>query len=196
MAQWWAHSMGRLRCRLSVVCLSSVIIFKHLLSINRWTNRSLNSCGAFLGSGEQKFLSGVKVTSPKWPQCPYMIKSLQKMFYSVSSGTIGLKLGMWHWGLNLVIFSSNYNPWLTFDAKVKFGQFCFCIGESENAMTAMTQIFFSGTMGRLPWNLICSIGALGHLYLFEWWPCVDLDLFYAEVKFGHLCFYMGKIENC
>ena len=28
--------------------------------------------------------------------------------------------------------------------------------------------------------------------LFKWWPWVDLDLFYGKVKFGPLCFYMGK----
>ena len=28
--------------------------------------------------------------------------------------------------------------------------------------------------------------------LFKWWPWVDLHLFYAKVKFGPLCFCMGK----
>ena len=28
--------------------------------------------------------------------------------------------------------------------------------------------------------------------LFKWWPWVDLDLFYGNVKFGSLCFCMGK----
>ena len=28
--------------------------------------------------------------------------------------------------------------------------------------------------------------------LFKWWPWVDLDLFYGKVKFGPLCFCMGK----
>ena len=28
--------------------------------------------------------------------------------------------------------------------------------------------------------------------LFKGWPWVDLDLFYSKVKFGLLCFYMGK----
>ena len=31
--------------------------------------------------------------------------------------------------------------------------------------------------------------------LFKLWPWVDLDLFYAKVKFGHIGFCMGKIEN-
>ena len=28
--------------------------------------------------------------------------------------------------------------------------------------------------------------------LFKWWPCVDLDLCYGEVKFDPLCFCMEK----
>ena len=28
--------------------------------------------------------------------------------------------------------------------------------------------------------------------LFKWWPWVDHDLFYGKVKFGPLCFCMGK----
>ena len=28
--------------------------------------------------------------------------------------------------------------------------------------------------------------------LFKWWPWVDLDLFYGNVKFSPLCFIMGK----
>ena len=31
--------------------------------------------------------------------------------------------------------------------------------------------------------------------LFKLWPSVDLDLFYAKVKFGHIGFCMGKSEN-
>ena len=28
--------------------------------------------------------------------------------------------------------------------------------------------------------------------LFKWWPLVDHDLFYGKIKFGPLCFCMGK----
>ena len=31
--------------------------------------------------------------------------------------------------------------------------------------------------------------------LFKLWPWVNLDLFYATVKFGHIDFCMGKSEN-
>ena len=32
--------------------------------------------------------------------------------------------------------------------------------------------------------------------LFNWWPWVDLDLFYSKVKFGPSCFCMGKRFSC
>ena len=30
--------------------------------------------------------------------------------------------------------------------------------------------------------------------LFKLWPWIDLDLFYAKVKFGHIGFCMGKVK--
>ena len=37
-------------------------------------------------------------------------------------------------------------------------------------------------------------GAPVHHNLFKWWPLSDLDLFYGKVKFGYLCFSMGRSE--
>ena len=37
-----------------------------------------------------------------------------------------------------------------------------------------------------------ALGPWAHHGLFKWWPEVYLDLFYGKVKFGLLCFYMGK----
>ena len=34
-----------------------------------------------------------------------------------------------------------------------------------------------------------------HHNLFKWWPWIDLHLFYAKIKFGHLCFCMGKSKR-
>ena len=45
-----------------------------------------------------------------------------------------------------------------------------------------------------PWNLVTfSMGVLPRL--FKKWPWVNLDPFYAKVKFGHIGFCMGKSEN-
>ena len=40
------------------------------------------------------------------------------------------------------------------------------------------------------WHVALGTQALQSLY--KWWPWVDLDLFYGKVKFGPLCFCMGK----
>ena len=46
--------------------------------------------------------------------------------------------------------------------------------------------------GRWPRNLVCGIGCSSTTKFVQWWPWVDLDLFYGKVKFGPLCFCMGK----
>ena len=48
---------------------------------------------------------------------------------------------------------------------------------------------------RWPWNLVCSIVYGSTTKLFKLWPWVDLDPFYAKVKFDHIGFCMGKTEN-
>ena len=40
------------------------------------------------------------------------------------------------------------------------------------------------------WHAASSVPVLPSL--FKWWPWVDLDLFYSKVKFGPMCFCMGK----
>ena len=46
--------------------------------------------------------------------------------------------------------------------------------------------------GRWPWNLVCSIGCSSTTKFVQMVTWVDLDLFYDKVKFGPLCFCMGK----
>ena len=46
--------------------------------------------------------------------------------------------------------------------------------------------------GRWPWILVCIMGARVLPSLFKWRPWIDSDLFYGKVKFGPLCFCMGK----
>ena len=41
-------------------------------------------------------------------------------------------------------------------------------------------------------TLYAALGAQVLPSLFKWWPWIDLDLFYGKVKFGPLCFCMGK----
>ena len=47
-------------------------------------------------------------------------------------------------------------------------------------------------------DLECWYVALGAQLLpsmFKWWSWVDIDLFYNMVKFGPLCFCMGKVKT-
>ena len=74
------------------------------------------------------------VTWPRWPPCPYMVKTLK----------------------NLLLQNQ-----LTNDLETWYVALCMWV---------------------LP-------------RVFKLSPWVDLDIFYAKVKFGHIGFYMGKSEN-
>ena len=41
-------------------------------------------------------------------------------------------------------------------------------------------------------SLFAALGTQVQPRLVKWWPWVDLDLFYSKIKFGPLCFCMGK----
>ena len=62
--------------------------------------------------GELKFVQTVKVTYPRWPPCPYMVKAL-KIFFSGTKKPMTLKLGMQHRVLKYYQFCSNDDPGLT-----------------------------------------------------------------------------------
>ena len=63
--------------------------------------------------GEQKFVQTVLVTRPRWLPCPYMVKTLKKIFFSGTKRTMILKLGMQHRVLGYYQVCSNDDPWLT-----------------------------------------------------------------------------------
>ena len=86
------------------------------------------------GMGERKFVQMVQVIWPRWPPCPYMVKTLK----------------------NLLLWNQKAD-------------------DLESWYAA------SGT--RVLPNLL------------KWCPWVDVDLFYDKVKFGPLCFCMGKRKN-
>ena len=48
---------------------------------------------------------------------------------------------------------------------------------------------------RWSWNLYVALSMQLLPRLFKLWPLVELDPFYAKVKFDHIGFYMGKSEN-
>ena len=63
--------------------------------------------------GEQRFVQTVLVTLPRWPPCPYMVKTL-KIFFSGTKTPMTLKLGMQHRVLEYYQVCSNDDPGLTF----------------------------------------------------------------------------------
>ena len=75
------------------------------------------------------------VTLPRWPPCPYMVKTLQKSSSTEPVGLISTKLGMSHHWLLPIIVCSNDDGRVDLDlfySKVKFGNIGLSIGKSEN----------------------------------------------------------------
>ena len=65
-----------------------------------------------LWDGGQKFAQTVLVTWPRWPPCPYMVKTL-KIFFSGTKRPMTFKLSMHHRVLEYYQVSSNDDPGLT-----------------------------------------------------------------------------------
>ena len=123
-AHWWAYSISR---HPSSVCQH----FQTSSPQKPLGHLKPNFMWRLYGSGERKFLQTVMVIWPRWPPCPYMVKTLK----------------------NLLLRNQKANDLETWHAA-------------------------SGTQV-LPNSC-------------KWWSWVDLDLFYGKVKFGPLCFCMGK----
>ena len=64
------------------------------------------------GMWEQKFVQPVQVTWPRWPPCPYMVKTL-KIFFSGTKKPMTLKVDMQHRVLEYYQVCSNDDPGLT-----------------------------------------------------------------------------------
>ena len=65
------------------------------------------------GSGERKFVRGVWVTRPRWPPCPYMVKTLQK---SLLQNQRDNDLAAWYvalgpWAHHSLLQSKQLNAW-------------------------------------------------------------------------------------
>ena len=74
------------------------------------------------GMGEQKFVQMILVTWPRWPPCPYIVKTLQKIFFFRTTKQMTLKLGIQHWGLISYKVCSNDDPGLTLTyARTQYG---------------------------------------------------------------------------
>ena len=66
----WAYSIGRLRC------CSSIIWCPH--SSNIFSSETSGPVKASMSFREKKFVQMIHVLRPRWPPCPYMVKTLPK----------------------------------------------------------------------------------------------------------------------
>ena len=74
------------------------------------------------------------VTWPRWPPCPYMIKTFKNLLLQ---NQLTNDLETWYVALCMWILPRFFklSPWVDLDpfyAKVKFGHIGFCMGKSEN----------------------------------------------------------------
>ena len=122
----WAYSIPLLRRPLSssfsLSSSSSSTMFKHLLLWNRFANQSQILCGASL----------VQVTWPRWPPCPYMIKTFKNLLLQ-NQKSYGLET--WHVALGTQALQSLYKwwPWVDLDlfyGKVKLGRLYVWMGKT------------------------------------------------------------------
>ena len=89
---------------------------------------------SLLGEGERKFVQMVQVTWPRWPPCPYMVKTFKNLLLQNQKS---YDLETWHVALGTQAVQSLYKwwPWVYLDlfyGKVKFGPLCFCMGKRWN----------------------------------------------------------------
>ena len=126
---WWAYRIGRPPS--SVVRRRRRPHSLNIFSSETTGPIKVNFIWSFYGMGEGKFAQMFLVTWPRWPPCPFMVKTLK----------------------NLLLWNQKANDLETWYA---------------------------------------TLGARVLPSLLKWWPWVDLDLFYGKVKFGSLCFCMGK----
>ena len=73
----------------------------------------------------------VQVTWPRWPPCPYMVKTFKNLLLQNQKS---YDLETWHVALGTQALQSLYKwwPWVDlFYGKVKFGPLCFCMGKGK-----------------------------------------------------------------
>ena len=124
-AHWWAYRIGRPLS--SVGRPQSLNIFS---SETAWPIKvKFHMMPPW--DGERKFVQMIEVTWPRWPPCPYMVKTLKNLFlrnqravfFSGTKGWVTLKLGMQHRVLEYYQVCSNDDPGLTWPI-LRQGQIC------------------------------------------------------------------------
>ena len=75
----------------------------------------------------------VLVTWPRWPPCPYMVKTLKNLLRNQKADD----LETWYAALGARVLPSLFKwwPWVDLDlfyGRVKFSPLCFCMGKRQN----------------------------------------------------------------
>ena len=105
---WWAYRISRPPSSITVV----VLTLKTSSPQKPLGQSKSNFIWRFYGIGERKFAQMVLVTWPRWPPCPYMIKTL-KIFFSGTKGWWPWNLGVHHRVFEYYQVCSNDDPGLT-----------------------------------------------------------------------------------
>ena len=173
-AQWWACRIGR---PLSSVCMS-VLCSQH-----------------FPTSSPQKPLDQSKMHLTKWLHEPIWISKVKVIHWPWSKVT---QINIF----KFLFLSNCVADWsqILCGASIRWGTKVWSNGLGHMTKMATMPIYGKNLKKYLFWNqkaddLTSWHAALGTRVLsslFKWWPWDDLDLFYGKVKFGPLCFCMGK----
>ena len=109
----------------------SVNIFKRLLLWSRWANFAQISYGASLGWG-RKIAKMVAVRWPRWPPCPYMVKTFKNLLLQNREclGAEPLQESSGTGGLPKLLKELSYVDVWPFYGKVKFASLCICMGKT------------------------------------------------------------------
>ena len=152
----------------------------------------------------------VQVTWPRWPPCPYMVKTLKNLLLQNQKSC---DLETWHVALGTQALQSLYKwwPWVDLDlfyGKVKLGHLYVWMGKtvikSFNGWKLAAKDYIDWIILLMKkiwpqnyksydletWHVALGTQALQSLY--KWWPRSDLDLFYRKVKLGRIHVWMGK----
>ena len=106
-----------------------------------------NFIWSLLGKGEQKYVQAVLVTWPRWPPCPYMVKTLKNLLLRNQKVN---DLETWYAALAAQVLPSLFKrwPWVDPDGKVKFGSLCFCMGKGKTMGSSETVVVYDIIVGK------------------------------------------------
>ena len=100
--------------------------------------------------GEQKLVQMVQVTWPRWPPCPYTVKTI-KIFFSSTKKPMTLKLDMQHGVLEYYQVCSNDAPGLTltyFTARSNLVPYAFVWEKVQTMDFSETIVVYDIKVGR------------------------------------------------